>query len=156
MNPEQLQSRATRTRLPDVTHDVLVFAEHLPSRAELDQVVAEVADHEDAVVTFVLHHNPVPTQTRVLEHGGVVHDHLDEAMELLRATGAHATAELVSGDVEHALLTEIRLRTPDAIILLPGRHLVAHLVHRDLERKLRHHTSVPILAIPEHGAAHLV
>ena len=155
MNPEHAQTHATQAQLPDVTHDVLVFAEHLPSVSELEQVVGEIGEHPGAAVTLVVHHNPVPAQART-EHGGVLHDHLAEAEELLRTTGATVSAELVSGDVAHALLTEVRIRVPDAIILLPGRHLLAHLAHRDLESKLRHHTSVPILAIPARGAPHLV
>ena len=135
---------------------VLVFAEHDPTPVELSLVVSELERHGDATVSVVLHHNPVPRQERVDEHGGVTHDHLEQLVDQLRAPGREVRGELVSGDVEHALLTEVRLREADAVILLPGRHLLAHLAHRDLEQRLRHHTKVPVLAITGRAAPHLV
>lgn len=138
------------------TQQVLVFAEHDPTPVELSLVLAELQRYDGATVTVVLHHNPVPRQERVDEHGGATHDHLEQLVDQLGAPGREVHGELVSGDVEHALLTEIRLRDADAVILLPGRHLLAHLAHRDLEQRLRHHTDVPVLAIAGRGAPHLV
>ena len=149
------ETRAPAT-LPATTHTVLVFAEHTPTAVELELVAAELDGHRESSVTVVLHHDPVPRQERVDEHGGVTHDHLDQVVDRLRADGREVRGELVSGDVEHALLTEIRLRAADAVVLLPGRHLLAHLAHRDLEQRLRHHTSVPVLAITGRRAPHLV
>ena len=135
---------------------VMVFAEHPPTPVELSLVLSELERHRDAAVTVVLHHNPIPRQERVDEHGGATHDHLEQLVDQLLAPGREVRGELVSGDVAHALLTEIRLRRADAVILLPGRHLLAHLAHRDLEQRLRHHTDVPVLSITGRAAPHLV
>ena len=59
-------------------HRVLVFAEHDPTPVELSLVVSELERHTDATVSVVLHHNPVPRQERVDEHGGATHDHLEQ------------------------------------------------------------------------------
>jgi hypothetical protein len=140
---------------PSVQH-VLVFAEHAPSREELAQVVEQLSEFRGGVLTAVLHHNPMPGRERVDEHGGATHQQLEDLVDALRAAGHQVTGELVSGDVEHALLTEIRLRGADAVVLMPGRHLVAHLAHRDLEHHLRHHTAVPVVAVTGRGVPHLV
>jgi hypothetical protein len=155
MSHQRQQSIPAQAGLPGTAHAFLVFAEHAPTEAELDHVLSEVAEHDEATVTVVIHHNPMPGETRIYEHGGVLHDDLVAVVDRLRAAGARAQGELVSGDLRHALETEIRLRNPDAVILLPGHHLLAHLAHRDLAHRLRHHTSVPILAVNGRGP-HLV
>ena len=156
MKSETPQHTRMPTTLPATARTVLVFAEHTPTAHELEQAVAELRGHDDVAVTVVLHHDPVPRQERVDEHGGVTHDHLAALVEALAVAGHPVSGELVSGDVEHALLTEIRLRRADAVILLPGRHLLAHLVHRDLEHRLRHDTEVPVLTVTGRGSPHLV
>lgn len=134
---------------------LLVFAEHTPSSAEVDQVLGALEPHRGARVTVVLHHDPGPHEP-VREHGGTTHDHLEQLLDVLGAAGHEVAGDLVSGDVEHALLTEIRVRAADRVVLLPGRHLLAHLAHRDLEHRLRHHTHVPVHTIVGHTVPHLV
>ena len=155
MNPETHLRTPAAATLPATAQTLLVFAEHTPTPAEIDQALAELRRHPDAMVTVVLHHNPIPRQERVREYGGTDHDHLESLVEALGAAGHTITGELVSGDVEHALLTEIGLRRADAVVLLPGRHLLAHLARRDLEHRLRHDTAVPVLTVIGRREPHL-
>lgn len=144
--------RRRRRAAPVVTerfHDVLVFAEHGPSRQEVDLVLEQLRQLEHEMVTTLLHHPMVPSPRAAQEHLAFV---LDE----LRAAGHHTQGALVTGPVREALLTGVHDRHPEAVILLTGRHRLAELAHRDLGHRLRHTVDVPVVTVTEGRAPHLV
>jgi hypothetical protein len=152
--------------LSPAVRDVLVFAEHRPTPRQLEQVLEQLQDLRDDVVTALMHHRPVAT-SEVVDHGGrpsvslpspgaripaqrtppAAEQQLTDVIGALRAAGHDACGELVAGSPTRVLSARVRERHPDAVILLTDRHRLAHLARRDMERRLRRQTSVPVIVV---------
>lgn len=152
--------------LSPTVREVMLFAEHEPSQRQLAQVVDQLKGLHGDVVTALLHYRPsgppgladetgshslslpspsvrIPAQRR----SPAAERHLSYVVGALRAAGHETNGELVMGPVPRVLLTQVRERRPEAVILLTGRHRLAHLAHRDLERRLRHHTDASVMTV---------
>ena len=152
--------------LSPAVHEVLVFAERRPSLGQLAQVLDQLSGLHDDVVTALLHHRPATTPALSDEAGShsltlpaspavipaqrtppEAEQHLDQVVGALRAAGHATTGELVAGSMSRVLLAQVRERRPQAVILLTGRHRLAHLAHVDLERRLRHRTGARVVTV---------
>jgi hypothetical protein len=74
---------------------------------------------------------------------------LAKAIEVLRATGASATGELVTGDPVDALAAKIKEIDGREAIIFTEEHFVAELLRRDWTSKARRHLDVPVLHLME-------
>jgi hypothetical protein len=149
--------------------DALLYAEHAPTRHQLVATLQHLHDLRVSVVTALvrLHASRstrlmdevagargLPAQ-RMVEEIHAVRDHelseaqvqLSHIVGILRAAGHRAHGDLLIGPVARTLAQEAMEREPDAVLLLTGHHRMAHWLHRDLERRLKHHTTAPVLAV---------
>lgn len=169
------RSRATAPVLSPEVQKVLVFAEHQPSRGQVEQVLEQLRSLQDDVVTALVHHRPQRLGALVNESGShslslpmpdvrmpaqrapsEAEQHLSEVVDALQAAGHDTSGELVEGSLPKVLAEQVRERRPEAVILVTSRHRLAHLAHRDVERRLRKQTSVPVIAVTEGQEPHLV
>ena len=74
---------------------------------------------------------------------------LANAVAVLRATGATATGELVSGDPVDALAAKIKEVDGREAIVMTEEHFVAELLRLDWASKARRHLDVPVLHLLE-------
>ena len=68
---------------------------------------------------------------------------------MLRATGASATGELVTGDPVDALAAKIKEIDGREAIIFTEKHFVAELLRLDWTSKARRHLDVPVLHLME-------
>lgn len=76
-------------------------------------------------------------------------DELTNAVEVLRAAGATATGELVTGDPIDALSAKITEVDGREAIILTEEHFVAELLRIDWTSRARRHLDVPVLHLME-------
>jgi len=74
---------------------------------------------------------------------------LDNAVEVLRATGATTSGELVTGDPVDALAAKIKEVDGREAIILTEEHFVAELLRLDWTSKARRHLDIPVLHLME-------
>ena len=74
---------------------------------------------------------------------------LANAVKVLRATGASATGELVTGDPVDALAAKIKEIDGREAIIFTEEHFVAELLRLDWTSKARRHLDVPVLHLME-------
>lgn len=74
---------------------------------------------------------------------------LANAVEVLRATGAPTTGELVNGDPVDALAAKIKQVDGREAIVMTEEHFVAELLRLDWASKARRHLDVPVLHLLE-------
>lgn len=72
---------------------------------------------------------------------------LHDLVDLVRGAGHVAHGELLAGPLIRALTRGIAERSPDQVILVTSDHRLELLLHRDLERRLRHAAGVPVHVI---------
>lgn len=166
---------ATAPVLSPAVQSVLVFAERQPSRSQVEQVLDQLKVLQGDVVTALFHHRPDRLGALVNESGShslslpmpdvrmpaqrapsEAEQHLSEVVGALQAAGHDTSGELVAGAVPKVLAEQVRERRPEAVILLTSRHRLAHLAHRDVERRLRKETSVPVIAVTEGRTPHVL
>jgi hypothetical protein len=74
---------------------------------------------------------------------------LANAVQVLQATGATATGELVHGDPVDALAAKVKEVNGREAIVLTEEHFVAELLRLDWTSKARRHLDVPVLHLME-------
>jgi hypothetical protein len=74
---------------------------------------------------------------------------LANALQVLQATGATATGELVHGDPVDALAAKVKEVGGSEAIVLTEEHFVAELLRLDWTSKARRHLDVPVLHLME-------
>jgi hypothetical protein len=153
--------------LSPAVRDVLVVAEHRPTRREVELVVEHLRGLGHHVVTALLHHRPsagelvneagshslslptpaarIPAQRAPSE----AEQHLSGVVDALRTAGHDTTGELISGPLSRVLAQEVRVRRPEAVILLADRHRLARLAGRDPGRQLQRRTQVPVISVTQ-------
>lgn len=169
----RVEAKAARPVVSPAVHEVLVFAEREPTPAQVAQALDQLKGLRDDVVTTLIHHRPSRPAALVDESGAHslslprpaaripaqrtpsdAERHLSDVVGAFRAAGHDTRGELVEGSVPGLLAAQVRERSPEAVILLTSRHRLAHLARRDLERRLRRQTSVPVIAMTGGRALH--
>jgi hypothetical protein len=74
---------------------------------------------------------------------------LANAVDVLQATGASASGELVTGDPVDALAAKIKEVDGREAIIFTEEHFVAELLRRDWTSKARRHLDIPVLHLME-------
>ena len=74
---------------------------------------------------------------------------LDNAVQVLQATGSTAIGERVHGDPVDALAAKVKEVDGREVIILTEEHFVAELLRRDWTSKARRHLDVPVLHLME-------
>lgn len=77
---------------------------------------------------------------------------LSSVVASLRSAGHTASGELVAAGTTRTVLAEVRSRRPDAVVLLNSQHRVAHLLHHDLEARLRQTCDRVVSVHPQRGS----
>jgi hypothetical protein len=149
--------------------EVLLFVEHDPSHDDVLQVLRRLDEAPPHPVTAMVHVR-VDRATALSDEvaGGrglaarsmvgelrAEHDWeverrrhvLTHVVGILRAAGHRAHGELLAGPLPRVLVREVLDRTPALVVLVTDRHRLAHRLHRDLERRLRHLHAGPVVAL---------
>jgi hypothetical protein len=167
-------ARAPAALLSPNVHEVLVFVEHRSTRRQVELVLDQLKELQDDVVTALLHHHPSPGEL-VNESGShslslptpaaripaqrapsEAEHRLSDVVGALRDAGHDTRGGLVVGSVARVLSEEVRRRRPEAVLILQNRQRPLHLPRRNLARRLRQQTSVPVIAVTEDREAPLV
>ena len=124
----------------DVEVTVIVPFQGHSSGALMDEISASRGASVAAAVGDMRHDNEMAR--------AAARRHLDHVVGDLRAAGIEAYGELVpTRDQVKDLVAEVTWSHAEAALVVAGRHGVAHLLHRDLEHRLRQVGLAPVIAV---------
>jgi hypothetical protein len=148
---------------------VLLFAERKPTRHQMLRVLHHLEDLPGRAVTATIPLSSTRPSVLMDEmagaHGlpaqrmmGGIHaarsgkvtearTHLSHLVRMLRLAGHRTHGQLLLGPVSRALVHEVHVLEPEAVLLVTKGHRITHWMHHDLERRLQHHTGVRVLTV---------